>query len=376
MRFRRESEDVYLALVSDLSSTVIPTSIMGITLVIMDLFAWATTGDYIFLGAGIAGGLASIGKLCLMLVQRLLSKRGEMDIQEAERWEFLHTLATTIVAASVGAVVYAAFIWHSPNVQVMGTALLFGYCSGVVARLSLRPKIAIVALVISVGPAIVGASQANTTAHHMIAVMYGVFLLGAFDTVRHVYTSAMRHIVSRLEMATLARHDPLTGLANRLGLREAFRSASQLPEHIAVHCLDLDGFKGVNDQFGHAGGDAILVGVAQRLQALDPKNAIVARFGGDEFVVLQMGVSQVSDAERLACRIVDTLTQPFPLENHVVEIGASLGFAVDSASSNLNDLLLRADEASYLIKRNGGGAALASGKHFFSPSQERFRSTS
>lgn len=364
MRFRRESKDVYQALVADLSCTVIPTSIMGITLVLMDLFAWGDTGAPIFLGAAVAGGLASLGKIFLMLVQRRRSAYGEMGIKKAVRWEFLHALATTIVATSVGAAVCAAFLRPESNVQILATALLFGYCSGVVARLAIRPKIAIVALVLSAGPAIIGASQASTAAHHILAVMFCVFLLGAFDTVRHVYTSAVRHIASRLEMATLARNDPLTGLANRLGLREAFRTASQLRGSIAVHCLDLDGFKGVNDQFGHAGGDAILVCVAKRLLALAPKNATVARFGGDEFVVLQAGVSQVSDAEFLAHRIVDTLAQPFPLDNQVVNIGASLGFSVSSSNNSLDDLLRLADEASYLIKRRGGGVAFASGMHF------------
>jgi diguanylate cyclase (GGDEF)-like protein len=371
--FRREPEDVYLVLVADLACTVIPTTIMGFTLVMVDLFAWFDTGNAFFPGAAFAGGLASLGKIFLMLVQKRRGLRGETCLKDTVRWESLHTVATAIVAASVGGALLVAFLQPDPNLQVLATALVFGYCSGVVARTAIRPRIANLALILASVPAIFVTAQASDAAHQILAVMLSVFLLGAIETVRHVYKSAAHHISSRLEMATLARNDPLTGLANRLGLREVFRTAAQQRGSIAVHCLDLDGFKAVNDKFGHAGGDAILISVAQRLLALAPSNSAVARFGGDEFVVLQWGVSQVNEAEFLARRIVSALSQPFPLENGVVEIGASLGLSVSSADISLDVLLRLADEASYLIKRDGGGVAIATGSHFSSAPLERFR---
>lgn len=373
VRFRKESEDVYLTLIADLASTAVPTCIMGLTLLAVDWFAWTTTGEAFFLAAAIAGGLGSIAKLALMFIQKRTHSRHELRMRDAARWEASHAIATAVVAASVGAVLAGAFFRPDADLQILATALLFGYCSGVVSRLAIRPKIAILALVLAGAPAIFAATFANTAAHSILAVMFSVFLVGAVDTVRHLYHSAIRHITSRLEMARLARNDPLTGLANRLGLREAYRAASHLRGSLAVHCLDLDGFKSVNDKFGHAVGDAVLTNVAQRLLGLAPPSATVARFGGDEFVILQPGISQSLEAEFLAAEIVNVLSQPFVIESETIEIGASLGLSVASTNSDFDELLRRADEASYLVKRNGGGVAVASEKHF-APIPERARS--
>ncbi|SDR38379.1 diguanylate cyclase (GGDEF) domain-containing protein [Pseudomonas grimontii] len=370
--FRKESEDVYLALIEDLARTLLPTSIMGVTLVIVDLFAWSATGNTVFLAAAIAGGSGSAAKILLMFVQKQNCAKPKNQVKYAVRLEAMHGMATFAVAASVGSVLAAAFSLHEPNLQILSTGLLFGYCSGVVSRTAIRPKIAIIALVLAAAPAAFAASLINSPAHNILAAMFGVFLLGAIETVRHTYLSTVRHITSRIEMAKLARNDPLTGLANRLSLREAYREASLTTRCIAIHCLDLDGFKSVNDQFGHAAGDAILVNVAQRLSEVAPPNATVARFGGDEFVILQTEIFESIEAELLAKEIVNSLAKPFTVQSRIIEIGASLGLSVGSASTQLDELLQLADEASYFIKRNGGGVAIASTSHF-SPVSERFR---
>lgn len=358
--FRKEAEDVYLALIDDLARTLLPTSIMGITLIIVDLFAWASTGNTIFLVAAIGGGCGSAAKILLMFVHKRNRLQHKNRLKNAERLEVMLGTATFAVAASVGSVLAAAFSQQEPNLQTLATGLLFGYCSGVVSRNAVRPKIAIIALVLSVAPAIFAAALINSPAQHILAFMFGIFLIGALETVRHIYLSTVRHITSRIEMAKLARNDPLTGLANRLALREAFREASLVTSNVAIHYLDLDGFKSINDHFGHAAGDEILVNVAQRLSELAPSNATVARFGGDEFVILQIEISESFEAEMLAEKIVTSLAKPFIMQSATVEVGASLGLSVGSTSTQLEKLLQSADEASYFIKRNGGGVAVAS----------------
>lgn len=123
-----------------------------------------------------------------------------------------------------------------------------------------------------------------------VALVWTVFVGAGLQSVNFVYATARRAVTLRLDMETQARRDPLTGVANRLGLREAFdaliRSA---PSAIAVHAFDLDGFKGVNDRLGHAAGDRLLVLLAARVQQCVPDSAVVARTGGDEFIVLQTG---------------------------------------------------------------------------------------
>lgn len=372
IKFRKESDDVYLALIEDLANTSLPACIMGLTLVIVEWFAWTVTGDTIYLAAAMAGGSGSAAKILLILIQKRKLVRHENRIKYAVYLEAMHGIATLAVAASVGSVLAAAFSQPEPNLQIVTTALLFGYCSGLVSRIAIRPKIAILALGLAAAPAIYAAITTDSRAHNILAIMFGIFILSAVDTVRHVYLSTVRHITSRLEMAKLARNDPLTGLANRLGLRESYRKVSQTTKNIAVHCLDLDGFKSVNDQFGHAAGDIVLVSVAQRLLALAPASATVARFGGDEFIILQLGISKSIEAELLAEKIVISLSQSIVIDEHTIEIGVSLGLSIGPASMPFDELLRQADEASYLVKRDGGGVAVASASHFISQS-ERFR---
>jgi diguanylate cyclase (GGDEF)-like protein len=121
--------------------------------------------------------------------------------------------------------------------------------------------------------------------------------------------------------------DALTGLSNRRhfsdALRDAIQEAGPDTRH-AVVMIDLDGFKSINETLGHSAGDALLCLVAQRLRRQTRDEDVVARFGGDEFVIL---LPDGHAAERLAARLVETLSRPFLVEGHVANIGASVGIA-------------------------------------------------
>lgn len=370
---RKETQDVYLALIGELAGTRVPTSIMGVTLVFIDVFIWSATHKTLFVVMSIVGGLASAAKILLMHVQKRRYGQRDVSVSEAERFEKLHFFVTSIIAASVGTVVAAAFSYGEPNIKSLATGLLFGYCSGVASRTAIRPTIATVALLLAAIPAITAATFATTVTDNMLALMFGIFLLGGIDTVRHVYKSSLRQLTNQLEMARLARNDPLTGLANRLGLREAYHAAARLHGGMAVHCFDLDGFKAVNDQYGHAAGDTILVSVAQRLRALAPLNTTIARVGGDEFVVLQAGLSNTIEAEHVAKDIIDSFSMPFATENGMIAIGASLGLSISFSNENLDELMRSADEASYFVKRKGGGVEIAADLQVRSANSRRFR---
>jgi diguanylate cyclase (GGDEF)-like protein/PAS domain S-box-containing protein len=153
-----------------------------------------------------------------------------------------------------------------------------------------------------------------------------------------------------------ARHDPLTGLLNRAGLRErvdAVWAARTSDAPMAVLFGDLDGFKGVNDTLGHDAGDEVLVHVAQRLLTAVRDGDVVARWGGDEFVILCPSVSTVEDATAIAERIHTALQTPFRLGQGLAEIGISIGVALD-AGQPLPDLLIKdADAAAYRAKTYG-----------------------
>jgi diguanylate cyclase (GGDEF)-like protein len=175
---------------------------------------------------------------------------------------------------------------------------------------------------------------------------------------------------SEKQIAFLAHHDALTGLANRVQLREhiekSLKHASR-GERFSVLCLDLDHFKDINDTLGHSVGDALLCAVAKRLRELVREGDLVSRTGGDEFSIVQSGAEPpMAAAAALAARVVEALGVPFDLGDHHVVIGASVGVAIaPDDGSDADQLLKNADMALYRAKDDGRG-----GFHFFEPEMD------
>lgn len=155
----------------------------------------------------------------------------------------------------------------------------------------------------------------------------------------------------------MARHDPLTNLPNRAFFRERVEDALKRlagGENAAVLCLDLDHFKPVNDTLGHPIGDSVLKEVAARLQGAVREGDTVARFGGDEFAIIQVDAAQPTGATSLAQRIIETLSAPFDIDGHQVVISASVGISIAPADAgNAEQLLKNSDMALYRAKRDG-----------------------
>ncbi len=161
------------------------------------------------------------------------------------------------------------------------------------------------------------------------------------------------------EIIHLARHDVLTGLANRAAFNARLDEASNRLKRnggaVTVMMLDLDKFKAVNDTLGHPAGDQLLVEVGRRLQSTLRETDMLARLGGDEFAILQEGgPSQHEGAIALALRIINALSQPFDLNGHEASIGTSIGIAMAPENGvEPEDLLKKADLALYDAKANG-----------------------
>jgi diguanylate cyclase (GGDEF)-like protein len=170
---------------------------------------------------------------------------------------------------------------------------------------------------------------------------------------------------SEKQIAFLAHHDALTGLANRIQLREHIEKSRKQVKHgekFSVLCLDLDHFKDVNDTLGHSVGDSLLCAVSERLRELVNDGDLVSRTGGDEFSIVPRGTEQsMTAAATLAARVVEALSVPFDLGDHHVVIGASVGIAIAPDDGNDADQLLKnADMALYRAKDDGRGRF-----HFF-----------
>ncbi|GJD61406.1 bifunctional diguanylate cyclase/phosphodiesterase [Methylobacterium frigidaeris] len=162
---------------------------------------------------------------------------------------------------------------------------------------------------------------------------------------------------SEARIAHLASHDALTGLPNRAQLQERLDAALAGridDEAVSVLCLDLDGFKEVNDSYGHPVGDELLRLVARRLQEAVGANALVGRLGGDEFAVIRCAPSHPAGVAALAERIVRLLRRPFEVQGHEVGIGTSIGLATTCETGlTTAELLRRADVALYQAKASG-----------------------
>lgn len=150
----------------------------------------------------------------------------------------------------------------------------------------------------------------------------------------------------REEAMRMATTDPLTGLPNRRAFEERLAMLAADARPFAVAAIDLDGFKPVNDAFGHGVGDRALILVAQRLQSLSP-SVFAARLGGDEFVLLIEGTDFI---ESLIQRIIDALSAPYEIEPVPIRIGASGGLAYWRKHGDEDEILKRADAALYLAK--------------------------
>jgi diguanylate cyclase (GGDEF)-like protein len=175
--------------------------------------------------------------------------------------------------------------------------------------------------------------------------------------VSHVLGAAVQRHRAEAEVAHQALHDPLTGLPNRAlladRLRQAAARARRQPDSLAVLFLDLDRFKVVNDGIGHSAGDELLRVVARRLLDAVRPGDTVARFGGDEFVVLCENLNE-PDAAALADRVGERLSTPVSIAGRDVAVTASIGIVVaDTAWTSPEDLLRDADTAMYQAKERG-----------------------
>jgi diguanylate cyclase (GGDEF)-like protein len=167
------------------------------------------------------------------------------------------------------------------------------------------------------------------------------------------------HVRSQQTLEHLALHDALTGLANQLLFRQRvadeLRRRMRTERHVAVLYADLDGFKQVNDTWGHAAGDILLTTLADRLRNAVRPGDVVARLGGDEFAICCPDIRGPEDALVIAHRVVDDVTAPIALESNLLRVSVAVGVALDdvAGSDDASELIARADLAMYAAKSSG-----------------------
>ena len=201
---------------------------------------------------------------------------------------------------------------------------------------------------------------------------------GRFEGFRGVGSDITEIRQTQERLTHLANVDVLSGLPNRGRVRqllgEALRGATTGNVPCAIMFLDLDGFKPVNDTFGHPKGDAVLRAVAKRLVDEVGSNGTVGRMGGDEFAIVVDDAQSRKKVEQLADRIINAIKEPYMIDQTEIRIGVSIGCAfgpIDGAT--VDDLILKADLALYQAKDAGRGVARYFSSELQSEQEDRVR---
>lgn len=255
-----------------------------------------------------------------------------------------------------GLTAFAIAISGDTVLITVATAFILGLVAPICARNYVAPRLATLMVILCDLPFKIGLALSGEPLLWLLLPMAVPLFIG----VRTLLGNFGQVLALSLETSErnrhLARHDPLTGLVNRHGVNEALvRLADRPPESLALLCVDLDHFKPVNDRYGHAAGDSVLVEVAARLCQVAPDNAFIARLGGDEFMVAVRDLTPEA-AGALAERLGHALSVPrYRIGDGIAaSVGASVGYACfPQDASTLDQLRHRADTALYASKRTG-----------------------
>jgi diguanylate cyclase (GGDEF)-like protein len=316
------------------------------------LFRWADVQLLVF---GVVGILAALARILVAQLSRQRALTAPLNRSQAKRLEIAFAVPSLIFATCLGAFSARVLTLPVPEAHMLTVCLVVGYCAGVATGAGLRPNIAVPTMAAAVSPAIFVALLKFDAIYVATSVILFAFFLGGVHTILTRYSAVKAEIGKRLTFGTLARQDGLTALPNRLALREYFDENASLsaPQRlVAVHYLDLDGFKPVNDSYGHSTGDALLAAVAERLNGVIRNGDIVARLGGDEFALLQFGLNRPEEAQIMSRRANGALEQPFMIGGHHIHISVSIGTVTRQVcNSDLDEMLALADRQLYIAKR-------------------------
>jgi diguanylate cyclase len=342
-----------------LFTTIVPKTIVGISLVALAAVLHVKTGNDAMIAIGVAGLLATVYRVACVL----LFRRNEASARVAT-WERAYGVGNFWFALVLAAFSFVAVPMDGASAKLMAAILVVGFCAGIVGRASVRPWIAIPTVLISAGSLALATAMHPGPEHLVIAAVLVAMTVGSFDMIVNTYNITLEHLTTRQRFAEMAGEDSLTRLPNRSMLHERLDAlfARKDPQLIAIHFVDLDHFKAINDTYGHAAGDIILVEVAKRMRAVLTRGAFAARLGGDEFVIVQPNIDNEAEAQMLSRDVVEAISWPIFLPHGAVNIQVSDGCCiVETTAATGAEAMAAADAALYEAKRDGRGRAIVRG---------------
>ncbi|MCB8838829.1 bifunctional diguanylate cyclase/phosphodiesterase [Aurantimonas sp. VKM B-3413] len=281
--------------------------------------------------------------------------RGSLDTRY---WRQVYAIVGTAHVLVLGC--WALSIFWSADSQfseLMSFAICVGYLVGVQGRNFSSEIIVRLQLIAAAVPMVLALMVKGSLAYAALALFFLLFVLSILRTSQRMNETFSAAVSAARANKKLAETDLLTGLPNRAAMRFIIEEATAdrgMP--FALHFVDLDRFKHINDSLGHAAGDRMLIEVSRRFTAVAGDRAVVSRFAGDEFVILHRGVGTLAEAEAFAARLIESLATPIELGGIAVVIDCCVGTALyprDGADAAI--LTQRADTALFAAKRIGKG---------------------
>lgn len=361
----RLPEGTYIELVQSLFGLTLPAMIMTLCFVGTGAYILSRHPDnllFLFYGFGI---VASMIRLAVLFGLRGRALAPTLGGQVARMIERRFGYSYIAFAAAFGLFSAQAYWAVDTDLHIPLVAMIFGYGAGVAATVSLRLWISITAILIAILPMILVSLFLPGGANWGTGLLTALFLGGGVLSMVQRYRETASQISMRRLMEKLARQDDLTGLPNRLVLRERFEALaaeSDGSELIAVHCVDINRLEPVNEMYGHMAGDALLRAVAQRLRRVVRGDNLVIHLNGDDFVVVQPNMTTPREAELLAHHIVGILDKSYAVAGEDIIITANIGYTVDlQRGADLERLLAAAERALASGKRGASGVAAHDG---------------
>ncbi|MET0249017.1 MAG: EAL domain-containing protein [Sphingobium sp.] len=308
--------------------------------------------------------------ICLVAISRVISAvyflkhlssaRANRDI-----WGALYELGAWSYAALLGILAFATLILtHDPSLHILSVCLVAAYSGGIAGRNAGRVQIAVGQTCFALLPTVLGLVIAGGLGYYVLAAMLFLMVFAMAEitrTTHRIVVEALQGKYEKSQLATkferLARFDSLTGVENRMAmqmrLREMFDTRETADKPMAALWMDIDRFKDINDTLGHIVGDQLLSLVARRLSHAIDGRGHVARFGGDEFIILCADTDRGA-AEAIARDIMLEFTADFEVGGYHLTVTASMGMAVaPEHGRDPDELLQHADMALYRAKHEG-----------------------
>jgi len=330
-------------------------AIMGSLCALMVVVAaLVLTGRQIFVGFVVLELLLAAGRLLEW------HRRNRRQLHEPDHVPAIDgsVLLSALWCTLQGAVAFTIMSAEDLLLSVLSATLIMALIGPICARNYAAPRFALMLVLLCDLPFVAGALASGEPWLALILPMTPPFLLGAMQIIRTFHRSMLMTLAAQERTLHLAQHDWLTGILNRQGMDHAL---AQLPtdprRQLALMSVDLDGFKQVNDAYGHGAGDTLLVRVAERLRGeLGPED-LLARMGGDEFMIVVRDTAP-DLVGPMADRLIGAVSrQAYDLgDGTVVRVGVSIGFAcLPQDATSAVELRLRADQALYAAKYAGKG---------------------